>query len=323
MEYQAILQDAVFSHKFNPNIASARIYTPECNFNCNFCGVKTSPMQSPDLIPCITEAELRKELDYVTRKSKSIKINGGEPSVNPSRMRLFAEIAKEYGCEVILDTNGSLPQNVMPLVLDNLIDQVEVGLKGFSKEEAMYKSGTGDPDLAWNNPVKLVYMINDKKPQIRTLVNYVATSSTTKEDLLHGFRTFNDTLNNTYIRINNMLDPLPALVDLFNFLFLANEVLQNVEPKTKLIKNLFDYSNENYLFIDGETPPKEALKKIKALEQHIFETYFKCEDIEPMDSDELKDKVESVLVELPNWKNRIIFTPDWNSREKSNSVVRL
>ncbi|MGD2201383.1 MAG: anaerobic ribonucleoside-triphosphate reductase activating protein [Candidatus Bathyarchaeota archaeon] len=103
------------------------VFLAGCNFSCPYC-------QNSNLIPLDSGSEV--EADYLRRRIEigkdlldSVVLTGGEPSLQPDGVRQAAEIAKELGLKVMLDTNGSRPGVLEALLGRQLIDRVALDIK--------------------------------------------------------------------------------------------------------------------------------------------------------------------------------------------------
>jgi len=120
----------------------------------------------------------------------------------------LAREAKKLDIEVIIDTNGSNPDVVLNLADHGLVDQVEIGLKGFSKIQAV-KTTNVDSTLCWDNPLRLFSSLTKKYPQVKTLASFVIWQGITDKDLQNGFDLFEkNQTDNMFMRFTNVEYPL-------------------------------------------------------------------------------------------------------------------
>jgi pyruvate formate lyase activating enzyme len=110
-----------------PGLICATIFLQGCNFKCSYC-------HNPELVdtrlfqPCIKENEV---LDFLnTRKGKldAVTITGGEPTIQDDLAPFIKQI-KKMKFAVKLDTNGSQPQIIKPLLDEKLLDFIAMDIK--------------------------------------------------------------------------------------------------------------------------------------------------------------------------------------------------
>ena len=93
-----------------------------CNLNCNYCdnndskSEKSGKLMTPEMV---TE-EINKIL---TPDCKAISFTGGEPSLYPD---FINEVSKNFNLSIMLETNGTLPDNIDLL---NKLDIVSLDIK--------------------------------------------------------------------------------------------------------------------------------------------------------------------------------------------------
>ena len=125
---------------------ASTIFLPRCNFRCPFC-------QNPELVAHPERLEtvpLSLILDYLSERRgwvDGVCITGGEPCLHEDLPELCREF-KSAGVGVKLDTNGSLPRMLEPLLADGLLDFVAMDVKA-PLEPGAYRLVTGndEPDL--------------------------------------------------------------------------------------------------------------------------------------------------------------------------------
>lgn len=206
--YRMDIKLSVFFHKFNRGGRSGQAFIPGCNFSCNFCGIRAQ--KAFVNFPAISTNVIRAKVREVKECNGSIKIGGQEATGSPGKLAYVAKVAKEIDCEVIVDTNGSNPEIVLRLAKAGLIDQVEVGLKGFSREQAMAVTGTGSGLLSWDNPRRLIRALASDFPAVRVLTSFVIWQGVTDSELEKGFSILaDDQRESLYVRFTNVEDPIP------------------------------------------------------------------------------------------------------------------
>ncbi len=101
------------------------IFTAGCNFDCPYC-------HNPELVnPPFTTIN-PEEIFVFLKKRKSlldgVVITGGEPTLQKD-LFAFCEKIKSLGFPIKLDTNGSQPQIIQPLIKNKLIEYIAMDFK--------------------------------------------------------------------------------------------------------------------------------------------------------------------------------------------------
>ena len=103
-----------------------------CNFRCPYC-------HNPDLAKgCLrhhTRIEEEKVLDFLEERKgflDGVVISGGEPTIQKDIVSFFRKL-KNMGYPVKLDTNGSRPNILRPLIEERLLDYVAMDVKSDPK----------------------------------------------------------------------------------------------------------------------------------------------------------------------------------------------
>ena len=110
-----------------PGKVAATVFTPGCNFRCPFCH-NAALVLTPGDTPLFSEEEV---LDYLARRQgilEGICITGGEPLLQAD-IGSFIRRVRSLGYAVKLDTNGSLPERLFPLLDEGLLDYVAMDIK--------------------------------------------------------------------------------------------------------------------------------------------------------------------------------------------------
>lgn len=110
-----------------PGRLAATVFLAGCNFRCPFC-------HNPELVagpfPCaMTLEELGEWLQQRRGFLDGLCISGGEPLLAPQRTLRLCQQARAAGLAVKLDTNGSLPKELVHLLDAGLVDYVAVDVK--------------------------------------------------------------------------------------------------------------------------------------------------------------------------------------------------
>lgn len=123
------------------------VFFAGCNFRCPYC-------QNPALIPKNSGKEvelewLRGQMEISLKPVKTFEavvFTGGEPLVQQKAVMEAAELVKNLGIKLMLDTNGSCPGAVERLLEGGLIDRIALDVKApFTAED--YGRVIGVPTL--------------------------------------------------------------------------------------------------------------------------------------------------------------------------------
>ncbi|MGM0440424.1 MAG: anaerobic ribonucleoside-triphosphate reductase activating protein [Chlamydiota bacterium] len=111
-----------------PGKVAAIIFTQGCNFRCPFC--HNSQLMNYDLKAQgeFSATEILDYLDHRRHQLDGVVITGGEPTVQHDLPEFITRI-KEYGYNVKLDTNGSIPVIIKKLINDGLVDYIAMDIK--------------------------------------------------------------------------------------------------------------------------------------------------------------------------------------------------
>jgi pyruvate formate lyase activating enzyme len=113
------------------------VFFAGCNFRCPYC-------QNPELIPKSSGKVV--ELEWLCRQMEislkpvetfdAVVFTGGEPLVQRESVSEAAELVKDLGIKLMLDTNGSCPGAVERLLDGGLIDRIALDVKApFNAED--------------------------------------------------------------------------------------------------------------------------------------------------------------------------------------------
>lgn len=87
-----------------------------CNLNCNYCD--TNDSKSAKSGKLMTPQEVSDEIErLLTPDCRAISFTGGEPSLYPD---FINEVSKMFNMDIMLETNGTLPDNI------DLIDDLDI-----------------------------------------------------------------------------------------------------------------------------------------------------------------------------------------------------
>ena len=116
-----------------PGEVSFVIFLGGCNMRCPYCHNKTIVNKENSIYEIDTVLEMLKE-----RKNflKAVVITGGEPTIYGEKLIELITKIKKLGFKVKIDTNGSFPNVIQKLILNNLVDYIAMDIKNtFSKYE--------------------------------------------------------------------------------------------------------------------------------------------------------------------------------------------
>lgn len=110
-----------------PGKVACIVFTQGCNFRCPYCYNRSLvlPEEFGEPLP---EEVFFKFLSKRRGLLDGVVITGGEPTVQPD-LPEFVEKVKSMGFLVKLDTNGSHPEIVKPLIEEGLLDYVAMDVK--------------------------------------------------------------------------------------------------------------------------------------------------------------------------------------------------
>lgn len=129
---------------FPGNVAST-LFLEGCNFRCPFCHNPelVLPEGGKGEIP-IDPEEILSYLATYSRMLEGVCLTGGEPLLQADLAELCRQI-RGLGLQIKLDTNGSLPERLEPLLDASLLDYVAVDIKG-PPAKLPAVTGTGAPE---------------------------------------------------------------------------------------------------------------------------------------------------------------------------------
>ena len=113
-----------------PGKIASTLFLEGCNFRCPYC-------HNPELVsPLARNASALYDPEEIlayfctfSRLLEGVCISGGEPLLQAG-LAAFCRQAARLGLKLKLDTNGSLPERLEPLLRENLLDYVAVDVKG-------------------------------------------------------------------------------------------------------------------------------------------------------------------------------------------------
>ena len=127
-----------------PGHVACTLFTGGCNFRCPFC-------HNASLVTHLNDTDHYNDdfvIDYLKKRKgilDGVCITGGEPLLHDD-LEDFIKKIKEIGYLIKLDTNGYLPEQLINLVNNSLIDYVAMDIKN-SKDKYSLSVGLDDIDI--------------------------------------------------------------------------------------------------------------------------------------------------------------------------------
>ena len=123
-----------------PRKVACTVFTPGCNFRCPFCHNASLVFSC---VRNVTEEEVLAFLKKRTGILDGVCITGGEPLLQKDIAVLLREI-RALGFLTKLDTNGSFPDRLAPLLEEKLVDYVAMDIKASRRN---YHTAIGLPTV--------------------------------------------------------------------------------------------------------------------------------------------------------------------------------
>lgn len=115
-----------------PQRVACTVFTGGCNLRCPFC-------HNASLVRLEGERDLTEEAVAFIRKRapmlQGVCVTGGEPLLQPN-LADFLRFVRSLGLATKLDTNGTLPECLEPLIAEGLLDYVAMDLKNCPEKYA-------------------------------------------------------------------------------------------------------------------------------------------------------------------------------------------
>jgi len=125
-----------------PGKIATVLFTPGCNYNCFYCHNRSLTQDFPQII---SSEEIESYLARRVGLIDGVVISGGEPTLASDLPQYFRKL-KQMGFLTKLDTNGSNPEMLKKLLLEQAIDYVAIDYKAPKDKYALYCRGESDPD---------------------------------------------------------------------------------------------------------------------------------------------------------------------------------
>ena len=103
----------------------AVVFAPYCNMNCVYC--HNAHIIKRDA-PLISEEPVLEYLEKRAGLLSAVVISGGEPTLQQN-LEAFILRVRAFGYKIKLDTNGTKPQVLLPLLSKNLLDYIAMDVK--------------------------------------------------------------------------------------------------------------------------------------------------------------------------------------------------
>jgi pyruvate formate lyase activating enzyme len=134
-----------FSLSDFPGRTAAIVFTQGCNFRCPYCHNRSLWPSRPPQPPVKTVPEVLAFLTARGGRLGGLVVTGGEPTLQADLAGFLAAV-KGLGLAVKLDTNGSRPAVIAPLLADGLVDYIAMDVKAPWEKYDLLCGGPVDSD---------------------------------------------------------------------------------------------------------------------------------------------------------------------------------
>lgn len=110
-----------------PEKLACTVFTAGCNFRCPYCHNASLVEPGPDT-PLLSEEDFFCFLEKRRGILEGVCVSGGEPLLHGD-IAVFLRRIRSLGFAVKLDTNGSFPDRLKELVVEELVDYIAMDLK--------------------------------------------------------------------------------------------------------------------------------------------------------------------------------------------------
>ncbi len=172
-----------------PGKVAAVVYTQGCSWRCPYCHNR-SLVYPARFQPSTPEDNIFDHLDLKRGQLEAVVVTGGEPTLQTGLIDFFRRV-REMGYLTKLDTNGSHPNVLSSLLLENLLDYVAMDIKGPLKDYSHFAGcevDTGPLELS----MELIKQSNIRYEFRTTLVGGLHTGEHVKQlaPLMFGVRRY-------------------------------------------------------------------------------------------------------------------------------------
>ena len=177
-----------------PGQISAVIFTQGCNFRCAYC-------HNPDLVDPVRHRapldlnDIFAFLDHRRGKLDAITITGGEPTLQED-LEAFIRDIRRMGYLIKLDTNGSRPEILKPLIEAGILDYVAMDIKTCLKKYRDATRAAADPekiresiDIIMASGIDYEFRTT-AVPSVTTLEDFLALAGDIKNSRRYVLQTF-------------------------------------------------------------------------------------------------------------------------------------
>ena len=110
-----------------PDHISTVLYTGGCNFQCSNCPRKDLVFLKQNQVE-LPLSDIENYLEKRKGMIQAVCIKGGEPCMHPE-LGSFLVYVKSLGYKVLIETNGSYPENLQEWILEGYVDYVRLLIK--------------------------------------------------------------------------------------------------------------------------------------------------------------------------------------------------
>jgi pyruvate formate lyase activating enzyme len=107
---------------------SAVAFFAGCNFRCPFCHNPELVLGDGGLVGSIPWALVEQQLEARAHFLDAVTFSGGEPTLQPQLTAVLRRM-RRLGLDIKLDTNGSRPEVLRPILEEGLVDYVAMDIK--------------------------------------------------------------------------------------------------------------------------------------------------------------------------------------------------
>ena len=149
-----------------PGEVACTLFTGGCNFRCGYCYNHSLALdQDTGVAISVEEA-----LEFLKERKgflDGVCLTGGEPLIEPG-LPEFIKKVKALGYKIKLDTNGSFPERLKPLLEEKLVDYVALDIKA-PRKNYYQVTGAAQADKRVDECVKLL-LASGIESEFRTTV---------------------------------------------------------------------------------------------------------------------------------------------------------